>query len=138
MTVCLWATSGNIKTNAGCFCHLMAYLYMNIKGKRNIASISHLRNCCMQVYGPFSLVYMCQVFPFYKSCRLEVNSDPTFFILFFFQGSEHSGSTSPVSTSQDMPSTSSNHRNEESLRHRHASHTSTNTMHDYFSYNRQQ
>ncbi|XP_073486622.1 homocysteine-responsive endoplasmic reticulum-resident ubiquitin-like domain member 2 protein isoform X1 [Aquarana catesbeiana] len=53
-------------------------------------------------------------------------------------GSEHSGSASPVSTSQDMPSTSSNHRNEESLRHRHASHTSTNTMHDYFSYNRQQ
>ncbi|XP_072268281.1 homocysteine-responsive endoplasmic reticulum-resident ubiquitin-like domain member 2 protein [Pyxicephalus adspersus] len=52
--------------------------------------------------------------------------------------SEHSGSTSPASTSQNMPFASSNHRNEESLRHRPASHTSTNTMNDYFSYNRQQ
>ncbi|XP_075068651.1 homocysteine-responsive endoplasmic reticulum-resident ubiquitin-like domain member 2 protein [Mixophyes fleayi] len=52
--------------------------------------------------------------------------------------SEHSGS-SPAPVSQDMPSTSSNLRPEENLRHRHSSHTYMNAMHSHsFPYSRQQ
>ncbi|XP_068092491.1 homocysteine-responsive endoplasmic reticulum-resident ubiquitin-like domain member 2 protein [Hyperolius riggenbachi] len=51
---------------------------------------------------------------------------------------EHSGSNSHASTSQDMPSTSSSHRNEGSLRHRQASHTSTNTLQNSILCNGQQ
>ncbi|XP_063778566.1 homocysteine-responsive endoplasmic reticulum-resident ubiquitin-like domain member 2 protein isoform X1 [Pseudophryne corroboree] len=52
--------------------------------------------------------------------------------------SEHSGS-SPASTSQDMPSASSNPRTEDSLRLRHTSHTYMDAMYSHaLSYNRQQ
>ncbi|XP_056376464.1 homocysteine-responsive endoplasmic reticulum-resident ubiquitin-like domain member 2 protein isoform X1 [Hyla sarda] len=52
--------------------------------------------------------------------------------------SEHSGSSLPVSTTQDMPSTSSNPRTEENLRHRHNPHTYSDAMHSHsFPYNRQ-
>ncbi|XP_063778569.1 homocysteine-responsive endoplasmic reticulum-resident ubiquitin-like domain member 2 protein isoform X2 [Pseudophryne corroboree] len=51
--------------------------------------------------------------------------------------SEHSGS-SPASTSQDMPSASSNPRTEDSLRLRHTSHTYMDAMYSHaLSYNRQ-
>ncbi|XP_040288236.1 homocysteine-responsive endoplasmic reticulum-resident ubiquitin-like domain member 2 protein isoform X1 [Bufo bufo] len=51
---------------------------------------------------------------------------------------EHSGSYLPVSASRDMPSTPSNSRTEENLRHRHNPHTYTDAMHNHsFPYNRQ-
>lgn len=51
---------------------------------------------------------------------------------------EHSGSSLTVSTSRDMPSTPSNSRTEDNLRHRHNPHTYTDAMHNHsFPYNRQ-
>ncbi|KAM8966231.1 homocysteine-responsive endoplasmic reticulum-resident ubiquitin-like domain member 2 protein [Pelodytes ibericus] len=52
--------------------------------------------------------------------------------------SEHSGSVPTVSAAQDLPSTSSNPRPDENLRHRHASYMYTNPIHSYpLSYLRQ-
>ncbi|KAM3929008.1 homocysteine-responsive endoplasmic reticulum-resident ubiquitin-like domain member 2 protein isoform 2-T2 [Leptodactylus fuscus] len=52
--------------------------------------------------------------------------------------SEHSGSSLSVPTSRDIPSTPSNSRNEENLRHRHNPHTYTDTIQNHsFPYSRQ-